>query len=246
MVADSILEANGKTKRDYIIEFIIRHDGCTQTAIIDYMAQAKHAVEKSPIHAASETTRAILRKLKSETDDKGNSILTIIKDPKNSQIHHYHIHNKFSIIYKELDKIENFIMMWNNPIHRINSDYGIYPDGSAEAFAGVLIKRDYVFSYYDTIRTKLYLLLDQLAILKLSDDNAQTLFKMIMRLIEKLFEQIMNIKDSKRMLTHARNELLKSKKCSEVNTNIGSKYFNPKMYNHLLNSIEEFDKKFYT
>ena len=50
MVADSILEANGKTKRDYIIEFIIRHDGCTQTAIIDYMAQAKHAVEKSPIH----------------------------------------------------------------------------------------------------------------------------------------------------------------------------------------------------
>ena len=86
MVADSILEANGKTKRDYIIEFIIRHDGCTQTAIIDYMAQAKHAVEKSPIHAASETTRAILRKLKSETDDKGNSILTIIKDPKNSQM----------------------------------------------------------------------------------------------------------------------------------------------------------------
>ena len=96
------------------------------------------------------------------------------------------------------------------------------------------------------LERRLYLLLDQLAILKLSDDNAQTLFKMIMRLIEKLFEQIMNIKDSKRMLTHARNELLKSKKCSEVNTNIGLKYFNPKMYDHLLNSIEEFDKKFYT
>ena len=33
---------------------------------------------------------------------------------------------------------------------------------------------------------------------KATDDNAQTLFKMIMRLIEKLFEQIMNIKESKR------------------------------------------------
>ena len=77
-------------------------------------------------------------------------------------------------------RIENFIMMWNNPIHRINSDYGIYPDGSAEAFAGVLIKRDYVFSYYDTIRTKTLSFIGSISNPKASDDNAQTLFKMIM------------------------------------------------------------------
>jgi hypothetical protein len=243
MVADLNSKADGKTKRDLIVEFVIKHDGCTQTAIIDYMAQTKK--EKSPLHAASETTRNELRKLKDEKDDEGNAILTIIKDPKNSQIHHYHIHNKFSIIYKELDKIDNFIIMWDNPIHRINSDYGIYPVGSIQQLPGIQIKRDFVFSYYETIRTKLYLLLDQLAILKLSEKNAQTLFKMIMKLIEKLSEQIMNdeIKDSKRMLIHSRNELLKSKKCFESYP-IGLKYFNPKMHDDLIKSIDDFDKQF--
>jgi hypothetical protein len=241
MVADLILEANGKNKRDLVVEFIIRHDGCIQTAIIDYMAQTKK--EKSLIHAASETTRDILRKLKDEKDDEGNSILTIIKDPKNSQIHHYHINNKFSVIYKKLDKIENFIIMWDDPIHRINSDYGAYPVGSIQQLEGYLVKQDFVFSYYETIRTELYLLLDQLAILKLSEVNAQTLFKMIMKLIEKLSEQIMNKKDSKRMLIHSRSELLKSKKCYQTNI-IGLKYFNPRMHDELIKSIEEFEKQF--
>jgi hypothetical protein len=241
MVADLTLEANGKTKRDLVVEYIIRHDGYTQTAIIEYMAQT--GKEKSPVHAASETTRDVLRKLKDEKDNEGNPILTIIKDPKNSQIHHYHINNKFSIIYKELDKIETFIIMWDDPIHRINADHAVYPRGSLQQMEGFIIKRDFVFSYYETIRTKLYLLLDQLAILKLSEENAQTLFKMIMKLIEKLSEQIMNKKDSKRMLIHSRNELLKSKKCFETNT-IGLKYFNPRMHDDLVKSIEEFDKQF--
>lgn len=243
MVADLILEANGKTKRDLIVEYIIRHDGCTQTAIIDYMTQAKHSEEKSLIKAASETTRKILRELAAETDDKGNRILNITKDPKNSQIHHYHFHNKFSLVYKELDKIENVIVMWEYPIHRINSDYKKFPPGSPDIAPGFYVKEKFAVVYIKAIRAMLYELLDQLAILKLSEENAQIIFKRIMRLIEKLIAQTTDKPNPKDTLIVCKKESLSVKKALADNA-LASYYFKPKMYDNLIQLIEEFDKQF--
>jgi hypothetical protein len=232
-------------RKEAVIDYITKHDDCIREQLDDYMRgytrEGKELKEKSPYHASIKKTRAILKELMTPEAPGKDPIVSYSQDPRNRRAHHLHIGSKFGIVYRHLENIEQLIIIWDNPIRRINSDYRKFPPGSPDIIPGYYVKEKFAVVYIKAIRAMLYELLDQLAILKLSEENAQIIFKRVMRLIEKLIEQTTDKPSPKDILIDCMKESLSVKEALADNA-LASHYFKPKMYDSLIQSIEEFDK----
>ena len=99
------------TRWDAIRDYIINHDDCIPAEVIRYMDGKEK--EKPRIKASLATVQKILKDMERE----GTTIVTI--DKKNRQIHHLHINDNYTFIYRELIEIEKIMNSMDTPIQKI-------------------------------------------------------------------------------------------------------------------------------
>jgi hypothetical protein len=173
-------------RRQAIILYIIKYDGCNMTQLIDYMERKLEEKPSNEIYASVKTTYKIVNEL---VKDKV-IISSIIK--KNRRERHLHINHKHSIIYNELDNIESLISTIIDPMPNLN-----------KIRVEMVITLLRSLSYY-------------VKGIKLPTYESDTFNREIMRLNRKLSEQVYNSEYAKEVLRIYKNKLVKLKQDPDI------------------------------
>lgn len=233
-----------ESRRDLIRNYIIENDGCTKTEVINYMEN------KSPIHAGVVTTHKIISSLV----DSGTVISK--PDPKNSQIHHLHINDNYSIIYNELTKIQNTMDMMDEPISKIIKFKGPTPNDD-KSLLKLLEDRNanptnfddlynhFIYPYEESISMMLKILFVRISKMVLSEKDAQALRIRITELILRLTTQIFNITREKEYLNFNIWEL-KTLQLRSTKEFARKNKINIDLRNKIILRIMDFEKTFLT
>lgn len=99
-------------RRQAIILYVLKHDGCNKTQLSDYMESK--LPEKPPIYASIKTTYKIVDEL---VKDK---VMIQSVNEKNRREVQLHINRKNGMIYNELEIIENLISTLIDPMPNLN------------------------------------------------------------------------------------------------------------------------------
>lgn len=187
-------------RRKAIREYIIEHDGCTKTQVIDYM-KGKSALA---------TTHNIIK------DMIKNGTVIVKPDKKNRQMHHLHINDNFSILDREITKIKKIMDLMDEPIRRLLK---VRPSKSDKTLSEKLedpnkkltnfndMYNHFIYPYEESISLTIRILSVRISETILSEKDAQSLYTRLMSLSNRLTRQIFYIDKEKEYLDFCAWEL---------------------------------------
>jgi hypothetical protein len=214
------LEVLAQERKDEIIKFIIEHDGCTKTDVIEYMKSVKHS--------ALQTTHKIIHEL------IRNQMVIVVPDKKNRQYHRLHISNNFAEIDRQISKIEKIINKMNAPIQAYFRHRNLHNDVPSlskfdeyTALSNELDdpnKREYtnhddiwhhfIYPYEEAVIMTLRILFKRISETILSESDADKLRRKIVTLLIKLSTQIFSLDKEREYLDFSIWELQTFRKAS--------------------------------
>lgn len=227
-----------QSKKDEIKKYVGKYDGYTQAALINYMhgqdSKGQILKERSPVHSSQKTT---IRHLKDLVKD---GVIIELEDPNNSQIHHLHLSKEYDIINKQLEQINRLILGMGQSVHNLNKVKSLSSLYQAE-YKYYFSK--YVGGYSGAIRTMLYYLFQKLPSMKIKKEHSNIFYNRIIELMSSLNKQLREIESPKEDLIYIKNVFLEGKVELESSSPI-QKYFNVKVMDQMIRTLENFDDQF--
>ena len=227
-----------------VIAFIEKHQNepryrMNKTKITDYMERRLDEKPPNNIYASIKKTYKIVENL---LDDK--TIISKINE-QNRRERFYYINDKNSYIQVRqlLSQLGKNIIRFNEPIDKINKK-SLKATNDLEKDPFLQYKKDFIFSYYESIGLILRHLPKLIKSKRFSDQDTQSFMLKIMELNEEFTEQIRGLENIKQVTMNAMNMLADTKNRLSQPSYIGQHYVNSKMIDETAQTLESFNKIF--
>lgn len=245
-------DVNLLNTRDIVVKYIAEHDGPIQAQIIDFMrgydSSREPVEEKSPKPIAAETTLDILEELTKITDNK-IAVVIRIQDKNNRKKYHYYLNTEFKVVYDQLKNIDRLILAMNLPMHKLNKTKSMGNKKAEQKQLSINLHaeyaiciHEYISPYVYMVNTILYHLFEKLSVMKISKEDSEVFYHRIIELIRKLYEQTLETKDLKDDLKLPKEQFLKLKEKIDSHDYVAEKYFDHKIIDKLMKTLNDFDK----
>lgn len=222
-----------------VIIHIERHPGCIKTNISDYMERKLNEKPPNNMYASIKKTYKIVEDL---LEDK---IIILKINEQNRRERHYYINDKnlYIQVRQLLSQLRKNIIRFNEPIDKINKE-SLKAANDLEKTPFHNYKRDFIFSYYESIGLILRHLPKLIKSKRFSDQDTQSFMLKIMELNEEFTEQIYGLENAKEVAIHAMNMLADTKNKLSQPSYLGQHYVNSKMIDETVQTLENFNKIF--